>query len=377
MLNNDNFKNILTFNRETPNKLPDFNKKYFNTFKSVGLCNQLFSIINPILNTNKNFIIIDSFYLGHSTRKCCPITEIIDLEKTSCKMSTILNRRIYLLDRTNIKLEFISVFYGTKNKKIDILDNFKSYFYQKNKLSKNLNINELFNDPVLNEPKNLYITYKLNNYIIQEDIPEINTRLSEELSFDLDIINNKWNKTSRDFGWYNKSNQEKFNMLLNSITFNNKLYDLVNSLKYIDTNTIHLRIEEDSINFWSKQNNISEKMFYKLLIDKYYNLINVNIPKNETLLILSGISKNHEFIKKIDKNHQVLLFNKEQILKDFKYQGNELNAIIDLILGFQTKKNFIGCHNLKENRGSTFTYTILNKINNINKFMIDLDNISY
>ena len=55
MLNNNNFKNILTFNRQYPNESPDFNKKYYNTYKSVGLCNQLFSIINPILNSNRNF----------------------------------------------------------------------------------------------------------------------------------------------------------------------------------------------------------------------------------------------------------------------------------------------------------------------------------
>lgn len=376
MLNNDNFKTLLTFNRENPNKYPDFNKKYYNTHKSVGLCNQLFSIINPILLSNKNFFVIDSFYLGHSTRKCCPITKIIDLEKTSYKMSTILNRPIYLLDRTKIKLEFISVFYGTNNKKLDILDNFKDYFYQNNKISKNINLNQLFTDPVQNQTKKLYITYKVNNFIIQEEILEINTKLSQDISFNLDIINNNWNKASRDFGWYNRSNQQIFNLLLNSITFNNKLYDLVNSLKYNNINTVHLRIEPDSIEFWSKQNKMSESCFYNLLINKYHEIISKNIPKNESLLILSGISKNNDFIKKIEQNYQVLLFDKNKILKDFDYQGNELNAIIDLILGFNTKKNFIGCHNLKENRGSTFTYTILNKIKHINKFMIDLDDIN-
>ena len=73
----------------------------------------------------------------------------------------------------------------------------------------------------------------------------------------------------------------------------------------------------------------------------------------------------------------------KSIVENFAINGSNIIACVknktDEIQNWaiQTKKNFIGCHNLKENRGSTFTYTILNKINNINKFMIDLDNISY
>jgi len=374
MLNNNNFITILTFNRENPELAPDFNKKYFKTYRSVGLCNQLFSIINPILNSNNNFFIIDSFYLGNSSRKCAPISKIIDLERTSYKMSIILNRPIYLLDRNNLNIEFISIFYGNNNHKIDITDKFIDYFKKNESIKTDISLNDLFTDPVLNQSKELYIVYRIDDYMIQEILPENKTKLMEELSFNKDILNKKWDKSCRNFGWYDK-NPSLFNNLLNSITFSKKIYKLVDSLSIPFKNTIHLRIEGDSIEFWSKQNKISEKAFYLFLIDKYKRHITENLDKNENLLILSGVSEDHDFIKKLQENYNVTIVDKSKLLKDFEYNGNELNAIIDLILGFKTTDLFIGCHNMDKKRGSTFTYTILNKLKNVKKYMIDLDSI--
>ena len=48
MLNNKNFKTVIIYNREKINQLPNFNQKYLKTGKAVGLCNQLFSLINNI-----------------------------------------------------------------------------------------------------------------------------------------------------------------------------------------------------------------------------------------------------------------------------------------------------------------------------------------
>lgn len=374
MLNNNNFITILTFNRENPELAPDFNKKYFKTYRSVGLCNQLFSIINPILNSNNNFFIIDSFFLGNSSRKCAPISKIIDLERTSYKMSIILNRPIYLLDRNNLNIEFISIFYGNNNRKIDITDKFIDYFKKNGSIKTDISLNDLFTDPIANQSKELYIVYRIDDYMIQEILPENKTKLMEELSFNKDILNKKWDKSCRNFGWYDK-NPSLFNNLLNSITFFKKIYELVDSLSIPFKNTIHLRIEGDSIEFWSKQNKISEKAFYLFLIDKYKRHITENIDKNENLLILSGVSEDHDFIKKLQENYNVTIVDKSKLLKDFEYNGNELNAIIDLILGFKTTDLFIGCHNMDKKRGSTFTYTILNKLKNVKKYMIDLDSI--
>ena len=71
-------------------------------------------------------------------------------------------------------------------------------------------------------------------------------------------------------------------------------------------------------------------------------------------------------IKKIDK---------KKIIKKIGYDGNEISAIIDLIIGKQTKKIFIGCHNFNLKRGSSFSYTICNTLDNTIKAMIDLDDI--
>ena len=108
----------------------------------------------------------------------------------------------------------------------------------------------------------------------------------------------------------------------------------------------------------------------------YINLIKKYIKSNENITLLSGIDENHEFIKLLD-NYNIIKFDKKQFIEKFNYKGNEINAIIDLIIGQKTKKLFIGCHNLELNRGSSFSYTIYQKLSkNILTILIDLDNIT-
>ena len=96
MLNNNNFTRINIYKRENLELIPNYNIKYTKTYKSIGLCNQLFSIVNAILYHKNTFLIIDSFYLGYDTKKCAPISKIIDLVSTSFKVSQILNKEVFV-----------------------------------------------------------------------------------------------------------------------------------------------------------------------------------------------------------------------------------------------------------------------------------------
>ena len=55
--------------------------------------------------------------------------------------------------------------------------------------------------------------------------------------------------------------------------------------------------------------------------------------------------------------------------------GRELCGIIDLIIGIDYSKLFIGCHSFKLSRGSSFSYVISKNIT-YKKILIDLDNIN-
>ena len=372
MLNNKNFKTVIIYNRENIDQIPNFNQKYLKTGKAVGLCNQLFSLINNIIISAHNFIVIDSFYLGHNVKKCAPISEILNLELMSYKFSDILNRKIYLLDRNKLNLNIISVFYGTAEKKIDVTNKFNDHFFINNNLSKNININLLFTDPVLNKQKSLYLTYKLDSYIIKEQFLEVNNHLQDDISFNLNKLKYNWNNVKHSLGW---TDHTYFNLCLNNIVFSDSIKEIIRKININIYQTIHLRLEDDSIDHWSTQNNISKLDFKQKLVNKYLTLINNYIDVKKNVLILSGLDKNDIFYNNLNQL-ELKFLDKEYLLKDFKYKGQEINAILDLEMGKKTKNLFIGCHNLKEKRGSSFSYTLINKLEGLNKYLIDLDNIN-
>jgi hypothetical protein len=122
-------------------------------------------------------------------------------------------------------------------------------------------------------------------------------------------------------------------------------------------NVIHLRTEDDAIEFWSKQNNISNDDFKKHLFTKYIELIKTNIQKTDTTIILTA-NLDNEIVNFLRENDYNIKF----VDKKFKsnQNGRELNAIIDLIISKCCNNVFIGCD------GSTYTRLLL-------RYMIDTD----
>ena len=144
--------------------------------------------------------------------------------------------------------------------------------------------------------------------------------------------------------------------------------------KLKSVNVIHLRIEEDGINHWSKQNNMGVITFKKTLIDKYINLIKNNIRKEDITIILSGQTKN-AVVDYMQANEYNIMFIDKKF--NLNQKGRELNAIIDLIIGKFCNNIFIGCD------GSTFSELLSKTIPGMNdsgdiiqKIMFDLNNIN-
>jgi hypothetical protein len=169
------------------------------------------------------------------------------------------------------------------------------------------------------------------------------------------------------------------NEIYNNIFFSKYLMEY--SRKFINENfsdvnkkinVIHVRLEDDAIDHWSKQNNMSSDKFKQLLIVKYIELIKTNIKKEDITLILSG-NINNEVVYYMKINEYNIKF----IDKKFSnaQHGRELNAVIDLILGKCCNNIFIGCD------GSTFSELLTtyiqdtNETNSTTKIMFNLNNI--
>jgi hypothetical protein len=131
---------------------------------------------------------------------------------------------------------------------------------------------------------------------------------------------------------------------------------------------IHLRNEEDAIQWWAKQNKMSCQEFRNALQKKYESCIQMHIEKlDEPIIVITS---------KVDDN-PVLAFMNEKgywVVQCKKHnKGRELNAIEDLLFAEKYARGgcFIGCAG-----GSTFSSCLLSRrIKYSKSVQINLDNL--
>jgi hypothetical protein len=129
--------------------------------------------------------------------------------------------------------------------------------------------------------------------------------------------------------------------VISNLRFTSKFYDIANKILEKNKitvepcNVIHLRLENDAIEHWSKQNNISPQEFKRTLENKYINKINKYINKHLVTIILASDYDNN-VVKHFDENNY-LYYTTE---KNFKER--ELNAIVDLIVSQRCDRYILG-----------------------------------
>jgi len=257
------------------------------------------------------------------------------------------------------QLSFVinTILYASKhNKKYVVLDN----FLKDNKSLISCPYGEIINLPVTNKYLKKY-----------------NVELKEKSSVNIDsnTLENLFQKYSvltysdLDYNWISYGD---FFEIYNNIQFQNHFYNLSNNLiieihdklgNDIKINIIHLRIEDDAVNHWSKRNNMSALLFKMLLVDKYLYLIKKYINK-ESFTIVNTYNKDNIIIKFLYQNGYKF-FTKKSNLSD----GRECNALRDLLLARKMNNFFIGATR------STFSDFILNSASFKKSIMIDLDNV--
>jgi len=177
-------------------------------------------------------------------------------------------------------------------------------------------------------------------------------------------------KTSVDDRWLDFS---LFYNIYNNIPFHPKFYNLANNLiseikqklgNDIKINVIHLRIEDDAINHWSKMNNIPAVLYKKILITKYLFFIKKYINKDVFTIVMSYNKKNA--IISYLNNNRYYFYTKKSDFSD----GRECNALKDLLLARKMNNFFIGA------AGSTFSHFIVNSSSFKRAMLIDIININ-
>ena len=358
------------------------NKLYFckiNGRDKGGLCNQLYALINGIIiaiKLNKEIIIVDNFKNDYNKEIYTPISKIIHIDEFNKFLQKMFN--IQIVDKNNMEFKLNTIYYGSDECKINITQNIMEQFYSNNILSLSKDINLIIvagEDPIPFVRKSLFICYSINNIILEEIFEEVNCYLINDIMFNFNIETIIFKHTFLSIDVIDKN---MFDKLIKNIIFNDKFYNLVDNFliaNMIDTNNkinvLHLRLEQDGLEYWGKSNNLQPSIFKTNLEQKYIEYIKTNISKDEINIILSYSTQNKVINFLRDQGYKFHLTNKTLD------EGREINALIDLIVGNVCNNVFIGNFNLDVLTGSGFSYCLIQALSQreIKMALIDLEKI--
>ena len=186
------------------------------------------------------------------------------------------------------------------------------------------------------------------------DIEKMNLYLKK---FDINLIDGSGNDESifkpSPIPYMGQSNNARiFIEILNNIYFLGKFHTISKNLTKSDIfNVIHLRLENDAIECFSRELMISEDVYKTINEYRYIHCIKKYIDKNIMTYVLTSSEKEKnkviDFLKENGYNFSIIPKN---------FEDRDVNAVIDLLIGSSCKKTFIGSFD------SSFSFTIMNRI---------------
>lgn len=363
--------------------------------KSSGFTNQIISLISSIICAiiaNQKVLIIDNFLNDVSKDTYTPISHIINLRELNRFLSQTYN--VVVIDKNYAVFNVLSANYGTDEHNIDVTEIIKNSYAKKSGvfIDKNHDFNLIFHkDPCVGYYKRLVLKYEIVTVHEGNQIfavaPHYHRKNQIEETYDEcnreDIKIEIGRKSERIYPFisindmhYFTNYTPVFESILSNITYASEFVhnanQSINKWENFDrqtarTNMIHLRVEPDAIEFWSKQNKMEYAEFKHIIESKYIKLIQKYMNKTDQIIILSGYHENGvlDFLTKNDYN----LF-----IPDKYYEDREKNAIVDLIISKQCNNVFLGCIDNTHWNGSTFSYYISKIIDkSVKKVGINLD----
>jgi len=326
------------------------------TAPNTGFTNQIFTMITAIIlaiKLNHKVVMVDQFVNDISKKDYTPISQIIDLESLNVYLKKY---GILVADKSSAKIHLKKVLFGTKERFYDLSP---SLLKDPSELSIpiSLDLNLIQGDPCYGIIKKVFISYYLNDELIEEEYNETRT-----MPICIGINQTYYNT----FGWVNSYDRILFEEILQHMDYHSDF--VAEPIKGQRINVIHLRLEQDGITHWSKMNQMSKDEFTRILENKYIELIQKYILKTDTTLLLSQ-SLNNGVVNFLQKENYTYTFTKKQ------YEDREKNALIDLLSAKACNHIYIGNFNPDQMNGSSFSYYVGEVTHPVKKIYIDLDHI--
>jgi len=330
-----------------------------------GLSNQLGYIISGIMQARlqgKRFVVLSEFYRDFEQSMPCPISEIIDLKALNLYTSTF---GVYVIDETLLTYKILSVKYGARNSFNDITDIIKKRYTSSNKLliPRDVDFNGICGDPLEGVAKTIFIKYEVNGISDTVIYPE---RPADDIVFDV----------SKRFGmealyWIALYDVSTYDEILSHIQFTEHFFGEKPSMPAV-MNVIHIRDDDDAINFWGNINSMAPFDYREALTAKYIELIDKHFDKEIPVLVLC-YNLESPVVKHLLNNGYFIFHNVKH-----PENGRETNAILDLVRAKESNGTLICNINPYNYHGSSFSYFLWKQMSATStKICIDLDEINH
>ena len=336
--------------------------------RAYGTCNQLFVLINNILlalRARRKYLVVDDFLCEINRSETVPAGRVVDLDATSSELG------LRLVDRSDLKCELVSAEYGLRGlRTVDVLGALR--------LPATItDMNVQFGvDPLPGFPKNLYVKFLLTPDLVVEEVFREGTRL--ELT----------DHAARGADWsaiypapldYTAVDQDAFDSVLRRIRFHPRLTELVTRL--VESRGItcaqaaHLRVESDAVRHWSERNGMPPGEFAAVLYRKYLDLFARYVDAGDQVHLMTCDAED-PLVRQLAGTYTTTFVDTRREIAALSLVGREVAAVVDLLIGSRASRLFIGCHDLRRRRGSTFSYAILRRLRpGTQCVLLDLDDI--
>jgi hypothetical protein len=327
-------------------------------------------------STNSQAVVLDNYINDVSKNQYVPISQVIDIVSLNQYLNSKYN--ICVIDKSCARFTLLSVFYGNKETKIDITNEISKSFVRNGGLviSKYTDFNRIRGDPAYGKQKYIFLKYNIAmdlpnpvTYVMEETYDEV---LKKDIVIDFSNTECEFTFADLQSIYSNSYRQRVFEDILMKIEYLS-MYQIAaeKTIRCIDRdlriNVIHLRVEPDAIEHWSKMNNMSPTLFRRTIENKYIELIQKYMQKTETIIILSDSVVNNvvDFLLRNEYNF---------IIPEKQFTNRHLNAIVDMLISKTCNNIFIGCYNFNKKNGSTFSYYCQKQMSDsVQKVMIDID----
>jgi len=339
-----------------------------------GLCNQIYALtgcIEHAIHKKYRVIVIDSFLKEINKKQYLPIENVIDLPYLQNFLLEKYN--ILVFDKNNLKISIENIVYEDFLSKKQMQDlKWDSYLFNNILyIPKEQSISQLSNSQEEITNGQLVTCITINDFAVTFTTDVINGCLERDIFIYTNTIPSESfipspqlylgeSPTPQQFIYilqnihFHKQFRDSNEMVMKNIAHDFSLSTFLEGGKKGDVqskiNILHLRLEEDAISSFSRQNKTDFFTFQKKVEERYIKLIQKYIhPTDELTIVLSSDYKNGVIDFLTEKKYRFVCTPKI-------YAYREINAIQDLLFHRFCNHIFIGVYE------SSFSYTVMSKM---------------